>query len=931
MKLTKLLLLITAVFTFIASSARGQSGDPTSPTVSALAFNGTNSYVDCTSAVTNFSFGDFTISGWFNIGNKGAGQYLYRITAQESNTRRIELVETNGTITADIRATAAGTIYSVSATCTPGTWTHVAFVRSGTQLLLYINGQQVGSQTAVGTAIAANKWAFLAANTTSGTWGVAATPFLGSVDEFQVWTNARSALDISNSMHQVSVPTLGLRAAWAFNERLGNLAYDSSGNGFTAKVLNGLWTLPAFEINNVHPANGAIFANAAQGLQFTLYPGSDGVDANGIRLLLNGLDVSDKLQITGTDPQQARSVTFTNLLTNVFCYAQIQITDRSNVFLSYPVSFDTFSQSNFTFEAEDFNFNSGQFIDNPPIDPSILPNYFNQVGSSGIDELDLNGNTTGPWTYRPMDYVGTAVSPDLLRSNYVAGLSDYVVTGGTSGEWLNYTRTVPAGLYNVYARMAHNGPISARVERITSDPTQADQTTQTNGWFRSAGTAGSATYQFIPLRDELGNCLALQLGGVTTLRITDETNYNANFYLLVPAVQPPLVTNLYPAPGASFVNPSPGIGFTVLSPSAGVSASAIHLVVNGIDCSSSLILTGNEAAWNVRYAGLLTNTAYNVQLQVVDRAGNDLGFPFAGTPRYNPSLTFSFDTFVPGNDFALQFDGIQSYADMSPAAAYLDNVGDFTISGWFKIGNRGADQYLYRITNQEGSVRRIQLMETSGTIMADIRPVAGGTVYAISSSAFSYDTWVHIAFVRQDDLLVLYFNGQPVGSLTAVNTPLVVNRWAYLGANTYNSVTWGTPSNFLLGAIDEFQIWTTARTAQEIQDSMYQEITTAPGLLAHWGLNEGTGSSAFDSSGNNLTATVHGAWTLSGWLTAVLPVLHYTWDGAQLTLTWSNANAQLEAATSVTGPWSVLTGAASPYVVDRTLSPQRFFRLSLGN
>jgi hypothetical protein len=323
---------------------------------------------------------------------------------------------------------------------------------------------------------------------------------------------------------------------------------------------------------------------------------------------------------------------------------------------------------------------------------------------------------------------------------------------------------------------------------------------------------------------------------------------------------------------------------------------------------------------------LLANRTYNWYVTVTDASDHTVTSPvwrFTTQPAQGSVLA---------SDFALQMNGAYSYADLSRATTNLASVGDFTISGWFKIGNNGSTespgQYLFRITNQESNTRRIQITETNGTITADIRATAAGAVYAVSSSAFSYDTWVHVAFVREGTQLRLYLNGQQVASRTAVITPLVVNRWAFLGANTYNSGIWGVPSNGFLGAIDEFQIWTVARTAQDIQNSMYRVIATAPGLFARWGFNEGTGTLAVDSSGNNGTATVNSAvWTRSMWE----PVLHFTSDGARTTLSWDSAAAQLEAASSVTGPWSVPTGATSPYVVDRALNPKRFFRLRLGN
>jgi hypothetical protein len=918
-------LLVTAAFILVAPST-GRSQDPTVPKISALEFDGASSYVNLTPGVTNFSFGDFTISGWFNIRNKGgAQQFLFRITNQEGNTRRIQVSEMAGTITADIRAAAGGTIYAITTTAFAyDTWIHVAFVREGDQLRLYFDGVEVGSQAAVATAIPANRWAYLGANPyRGGVWGSPDNFFTGMIDEFQIWTIARTAQEIQALMTQPITPATGLRAGWAFNERTGTMAGDSSGNNLHGTVINATWTLPpAFTITDVHPANGAIFVPAQNGIQFNLYPGVNGVDASKVKLTLNGQDVSDKLQITGSAQWL---VVFDGLKTNRFYHAQIEVTDRSGMAASQNMLFDTFDPANFSFEAEDFNYNAGQFIDNPPIDWTVQPNYFDQIG---VQEIDVLATTSvQPKLYRYAEVVGTALSTDVPREKYLSsGFDDYNVTGITVGSWFNYTRTIPAASYNVYARLARNGAISARLDRVTSDPTQPGQTTEPLGWFKSAGTGSAQVYDWIPLRDAAGNFIAIDLDGVSTLRLSAETAFNANFFLLVPVtIAPPKVANINPTPGSNMTNISEGLTFTVSS-GAGVEASAIRFIINGSDQSDSLVISGNKFAWTVSYNSLAQNENYSVQIQVIDEAGNDLAFPYTGMPNANPSLTFTFATYAPGSNPALQFDG-NDYVNLSGVAANFASVGDFTISGWFKIRNKGAQQFLFRITHAESSTRRIQMTEAAGTITADIRATAGGTVYAISTTAFSYDTWTHIAFVRDGAELRLYFDGKLVGSQAAIETEFMANRWAYLGANTYNGSVWGNPDNFFMGAIDKFEIWTTARTAAEIQASMTQPIAPASSLLAGWDFDEAAGDIAYDASGNNYTATIIGAfWGPGPLFEPARPALTAMRNGTQLSLSWDQPNAKLEASEDPAAGWAVLQDATSPYITDMS-GPKRFFRL----
>ncbi|PYR69576.1 MAG: hypothetical protein DMF88_05630, partial [Acidobacteria bacterium] len=68
----------------------------------------------------------------------------------------------------------------------------------------------------------------------------------------------------------------------------------------------------------------------------------------------------------------------------------------------------------------------------------------------------------------------------------------------------------------------------------------------------------------------------------------------------------------------------------------------------------------------------------------------------------------------------------------------------------------------------------------------------------------------------------------------------------------------GVASGFFDGVIDEVRIWSVARSAQQIADGMTGEILSAPNLLGRWGLDEGAGIIAADSSGHAIAGTVIG-------------------------------------------------------------------------
>ena len=81
---------------------------------------------------------------------------------------------------------------------------------------------------------------------------------------------------------------------------------------------------------------------------------------------------------------------------------------------------------------------------------------------------------------------------------------------------------------------------------------------------------------------------------------------------------PPVISSLFPL-NMIFVNPSDGISFNVSSPSGfTINNSAIGLVVNGVNVSGSLAISGSSSNKNVSYHGLQSNLTYTASITVTD-------------------------------------------------------------------------------------------------------------------------------------------------------------------------------------------------------------------------------------------------------------------------------------------------------------------------
>ncbi len=140
---------------------------------------------------------------------------------------------------------------------------------------------------------------------------------------------------------------------------------------------------------------------------------------------------------------------------------------------------------------------------------------------------------------------------------------------------------------------------------------------------------------------------------------------------------------------------------------------------------------------------------------------------------------------------------------------------------------------------------------TSKYLAADFKDVETGAnhpVYGITP--ITPNTWHHVAATYDGTTWRLYLDGN-------LETTLAVNK-----IPRYDSIEplaiasaldiYGNPLGYFGGSIDETRIWNIALTQEQIRTGKDREISSAPGLVARWGYNEGNGSSLLSSTGNLL-------------------------------------------------------------------------------
>jgi len=473
-----------------------------------------------------------------------------------------------------------------------------------------------------------------------------------------------------------------------------NVATTANNTGvFVENIRQRLAPLPS--VQNVYP-DGTSLMQATDTFSFTV-ASPTGVNITNVNLTMNGADVSSQLEfVTNGTPGSSTnvSVSFTGLTFNRMTNAAvISLRDANGLANVYNASlFDTFYPTNFLVEAEEFDFNGGNFIDNPDYtdgDPADAHSYFGLDSYEGIDShkgVSTGANVTD---YRADPGDGsrpqTPVATGEQTSPKFAGLVDadsnpvvpHMLGNWSSAEWQNYTKTFPSGLFNVYARASTASGATIKFDQVISGRGSSSQTTSPLGTFTFSGTSSSA-FGWVPLRDGLGNLAILNLAGVNTVRATTGGGANLDFFLFVPAnTNLPTISNVYPN-GQVLFQATNKMAFTVASAVATIDTSKIQLVLNGVDVSSSLIFSGGPSTWNVTYAGLQANQSYSATISVADALNN------------TASGSLKFDTWNPvfqveAEDF--DFNGGQYIDNPTPT---LGTAGD---SYFGKVGVVGIDEF----------------------------------------------------------------------------------------------------------------------------------------------------------------------------------------------------------------------------------------------
>jgi hypothetical protein len=417
------------------------------------------------------------------------------------------------------------------------------------------------------------------------------------------------------------------------------------------------------------------------------------------------LTPSSGLTITGSSTSE--NVSFA-LTTDTVYSVTFLMTDGAGNNSSANITFDTVSPNYYTWEAEDWDYNGGAYIDNPQTN-----GYYGLAGVEDIDSYCLGGPGHNSYI-RGEDgdnaNLNTEPNGDVARTQYLNTTNplddlpfvDYDVGFTAGGQWGNYTRHYPAGIYNIYVRASDGGNASSdagTISLVTGGYQTTSQTLSQLGSFNVPATGNWQAYAWCPVLNAAGYP-ARFVGSndvIQTLRMNlVNANCNLNYYMLVPANlnnnPPPFVTDFSPDSSAIF-QPSNEVTFTANS-SVGITGSGIALYLNGVK-QSNLTFSGNGFTMNVT-CPIQTNQLYQAVITLSDAVGH--------TSYTNTFATFSTSDYqFEAEDYDYTSNGVAGlYVDNPQTNAY-SQMGSTAGIDNYQNPSSGANGFAYRLNDDPGA------------------------------------------------------------------------------------------------------------------------------------------------------------------------------------------------------------------------------------
>lgn len=258
-------------------------------------------------------------------------------------------------------------------------------------------------------------------------------------------------------------------------------------------------------------------------------------------------------------------------------------------------------------------------------------------------------------------------------------------------------------------------------------------------------------------------------------------------------------------------------------------------------------LNNNPQALNNGLVGYWKEDETTNGAAATDSSGNSTSLTDSGT------VVRTAGKFGNGGDFESGSSQYQSIGDN----AVLSITGSLTLAAWIRPESVSAGTYNI-IAKWDGSNESYRLYQSADELVLEIESNNTLTTVAANLAA---STWYHVGatYDSASSTGKIYLNSSEQSTTTAGTIPSSIGDDGgafHIGAEDANN----TPKNFYDGIIDEARVYNRSLSSAEIS----QLYNFAPGPSGEWKLDEKSGTTANDTSGNGKTSTITagaGGWT----------------------------------------------------------------------
>ena len=201
---------------------------------------------------------------------------------------------------------------------------------------------------------------------------------------------------------------------------------------------------------------------------------------------------------------------------------------------------------------------------------------------------------------------------------------------------------------------------------------------------------------------------------------------------------------------------------------------------------------------------------------------------------------------TPANHSSLLFDGVGDFAQI-PGTAAISSLAEVTVEAWVKPMGAGSTRTSILEKPLARGSQFLMYRESDARLFGETWGIGSGTNPSTSAqAALPVGTWSHIALTFRNGTLVIYVNGNLVGSSASAQMSTALND-LLIGKSVDTTASFN-------GAIDELRIWNIARSQTELQNNRSVLLQgNEPHLVGYWNFDEGAGDQIHDKTAGNNT------------------------------------------------------------------------------